>query len=549
MSNLKYRLLIIGALVLAAVWTLIPRTVYERTLNTTTGVWSVDTVRRVPLKYGLDLAGGVHLALEIDETRGAVANPEEALDRALTVVRNRIDEFGTTEPLIQRVGDDRIIVELPGVDDPERAQQVVQRQAFLEFQIVDESQALERAMPRLDQIVRNRGLASAAADTGAGRAGQGGLSSLLQSADSGRDSARGDSATVPDALGGPFSRLVQRGETVGEYLVATRDVPAISRYLADEVVQAALPPGKVIRWAADSVIMGTDAYRAFYVLDSRPIITGESIVEASPMSSPTEGILVTFELNNEGASRFRRETRAHVQDYMAIVLDQRVMGRPPVIQSEIGRRGQITMAGQDLQAATDLALVLRAGSLPVPLRVVEARKIGASLGQDAIDAGIRAGVIAVVMVILIMVVYYRFSGVLAVVGLAFYTLTTLAVLAQFDAVLTLPGIAGFVLSIGMAVDANFLIFERIREELDRGKTVRTAIDEGFAHAWSAIIDTHVTTALTAIILYQFGTGPVRGFAVALLAGLAASLVSAIFVVRTLYMVWLSRTRATQTLSI
>ena len=549
MSNLKYRLLIIGALVLGAVWALVPRTVYERTLNMATGVWTVDTVRRVPLKYGLDLAGGVHLALEIDESRGAVANAEEALDRALTVVRNRIDEFGTTEPLIQRVGDDRIIVELPGVDDPERAQQVVQRQAFLEFQIVDESQALERVMPRLDQIVRNRGLATAVADTGSGRARQGGLSSLLQSADSGRDSARGDSATVPDALGGPFSRLVQRGDMIGEYLVATRDVPAISRYLADEVVQAALPPGKVIRWAADSVIMGPEAYRAFYVLDSRPIITGESIVEASPMSSPTEGILVTFELNNEGASRFRRETRAHIQDYMAIVLDQRVMGRPPVIQGEIGRRGQITMAGQSLQAATDLALVLRAGSLPVPLRVVEARKIGASLGQDAIDAGIRAGVIAVTLVILIMVVYYRFSGFLAVVGLAFYTLTTLAVLAQFGAVLTLPGIAGFVLSIGMAVDANFLIFERIREELDRGKTVRTAIDEGFAHAWSAIVDTHVTTALTAIILYQFGTGPVRGFAVALLAGLAASLVSAIFVVRTLYMVWLSRTRATQTLSI
>ena len=550
MSNLKYRLLIIAALVVGAVWTLVPRTVYERQLNTATGEWTVDTVRRVPLKYGLDLAGGVHLALEIDDSRGAVANPEEALDRALTVVRNRIDEFGTTEPLIQRVGEDRIIVELPGVDDPERAQQVVQRQAFLEFQIVDESQALERALPRLDAIVRERGLATAAAaDTGAAQ-GAGGLSSLLQSADSARpDSARADTAAVPDALGGPFSRLLQRGEMPGEYLVATSDVPALSRYLANDVVRAALPPGKVVRWAADTVIMGAQAYRALYLLESRPIITGESIVEARPMSDPTQGILVLFELNNEGASRFRRETRAHVQDYMAIVLDQRVMGRPPVIQSEIGRNGQITMGGQDLQAATDLALVLRAGSLPVPLRVVEARKIGASLGQDAIDAGIRAGIIAVAMVILIMITYYRFSGFLAVVGLAFYTLTTLAVLAQFDAVLTLPGIAGFVLSIGMAVDANFLIFERIREELDRGKTVRTAIDEGFQHAWSAIVDTHVTTALTAIILYQFGTGPVRGFAVALLAGLAASLVSAIFVVRTLYMVWLSRTRATQTLSI
>jgi preprotein translocase subunit SecD len=153
------------------------------------------------------------------------------------------------------------------------------------------------------------------------------------------------------------------------------------------------------------------------------------------------------------------------------------------------------------------------------------------------------------LVIIIMIVYYRFSGVLAVIGVAFYTLTTLAVLAAFDAVLTLPGIAGFVLSIGMAVDANFLIFERVREELDRGKTVRLALDEGFKHALSAIIDTHMTTALTAAVLYQFGTGPVQGFAVTLLAGLAASMISAVYVVRTLFLLWLNRTRGAQPLSI
>jgi preprotein translocase subunit SecD len=207
------------------------------------------------------------------------------------------------------------------------------------------------------------------------------------------------------------------------------------------------------------------------------------------------------------------------------------------------------MGNRDLQAAQDLALVLRAGALPVPLKVAEVRSIGASLGQDAIQEGMRAGILGIVLVIIIMIVYYRFSGFLAVIGLAFYTLVTLAVLAGFDAVLTLPGIAGFVLSIGMAVDANFLIFERVREELDRGKTVRLSLDEGFQHALSAIIDTHVTTALTAVILYQFGTGPVRGFAVALLAGLAASMVSAVYVVRTLFLLWLNRTRGAQPLSI
>jgi preprotein translocase subunit SecD len=207
------------------------------------------------------------------------------------------------------------------------------------------------------------------------------------------------------------------------------------------------------------------------------------------------------------------------------------------------------MGGKDLQAAQDLALVLRAGALPVPLRVEEVRTIGPSLGQDAIRDGLQAGILGLIMVVVIMVVYYRFSGMLAVAGLTFYAVTTLAFLAAVNATLTLPGIAGFILSIGMAVDANFLQFERIREELDRGKTVRTAVDEGFKNSFAAIVDTHVTTALAAAVLYQYGTGPVKGFAVTLVAGVASSMVSAVFVVRTLFLVWLSRKRGAQTLSI
>jgi preprotein translocase subunit SecD len=262
-----------------------------------------------------------------------------------------------------------------------------------------------------------------------------------------------------------------------------------------------------------------------------------------------EGNVVTFDLNNTGGRRFRSETQRHIGDYMAIVLDDVVQGQPPVIRSAIGTTGQITMTGKPLQAAQDLALVLRAGALPVKLMVVESRTIGPSLGEDSIRQGLMAGALSVVLVILIMVVYYRFSGFLAVCGLVFYGITTLAILAGFDAVLTLPGLAGFVLSIGMAVDANFLIFERTREELARGKTVRTSINEGFDHALSAIIDTHATTALTALILYQIGTGPVRGFAVTLIAGIAASLFTAVFFVRTLFLIWLNRSRGAQTLSI
>jgi preprotein translocase subunit SecD len=220
-----------------------------------------------------------------------------------------------------------------------------------------------------------------------------------------------------------------------------------------------------------------------------------------------------------------------------------------VIESAIGTNGQITMGGKPLADAQDLALVLRAGALPVPLRVAQVQSIGPSLGQDSINAGFRAGIISLALVVIIMIVYYRFSGMLAVGGLMLYLLYTLAALAGFNAVLTLPGLAGFVLSIGIAVDANVLIFERIREELDRGKTIRTSIDEGFRHAMPAIVDSNVSTILTGAVLYQYGTGPVKGFAVTLIAGIAASLVTSIFVVRTFYQLWLARSRGAQTLSI
>jgi len=279
-------------------------------------------------------------------------------------------------------------------------------------------------------------------------------------------------------------------------------------------------------------------------------LSAPASAQSTAINGTIEGTVVEFTLSNEGGRRFRAETAKHIRDYMAIVLDQRVMGRPPVIQSAIGTRGQITMGqGRSLQDAQDLALVLRAGALPVPLKVADYRNIGASLGADSIRNGIRALLIAVALVVLIMIVYYRFSGVLAVVALGMYVVYTMAMLAYFNAVLTLPGLAGFVLSVGIAVDANVLIFERIREELDRGKTVRTAIDEGFRHALTAIVDTSVTTILTAAVLYQYGTGPVQGFAVTLIAGITASLFTAIFVVRTFYLLWLSRSRGAQTLSI
>jgi preprotein translocase subunit SecD len=555
--SLKYRLVLIVGLILASVWALFPRTTVERVKRN--GAFVFDTVRKVPLKRGLDLQGGMHLELEVDESKGVIVNKSEAIDRALKVVRTRIDQFGVSEPVVQKAGTDRIIVELPGIDDPRRAQDVVQKSAFLEMQITDKTDALQKAFPRLDGIVKGMTVASATTTPGVVRdtsTSPAALQSLFKSDTSKvkkdsakKDSTKSDTAVALTTTNGPFSKLFLPGGMPGEYLVASTDVDQLSLYLDNPQVQGTLPPGKVLRWSADTVSNGGKIYRPIYVLDAKPIITGEYIVDAKPNTTPIEGNVVEFQMNNEGARRFRTETSRHIKDYMAIVLDQRVVGRPPIIQSAIGARGQITMGGKDLQAAQDLALVLRAGSLPVPLKVADLVNIGASLGKDSIHNSIVAGLIAVLLVIVIMIGYYRFSGLLAVLGLTLYMLYTLAALAGFSAVLTLPGLAGFVLSIGIAVDANVLIFERIREELDRGKTVRTSIDEGFRHAMSAIIDSNVSTALTAAILYQYGTGPVRGFAVTLLAGIAASMVTSIFVVRTFYMIWLSRARDAQTLSI
>jgi preprotein translocase subunit SecD len=551
MSKLKWRFLTIAACLAASAWFLFPRDVTVKRRGPD-GALHETVERRIPLKRGLDLQGGMHMALEVDDSKQAVTDKADAIDRALKTVRTRVEGFGVSEPVVQKEGSERIVVELPGITEQERAIDVFRQQAFLEFKITDETQALERALPRLDGVVKERRLASASTTSPATPATARGLQGLLSDtgtkADTGR---RGDTTKADTAVagGGAFSNVIQQGSIAGEYFVKLSDVPTVERFLSDSAVRLALPPGKSLHWGIDSTSIAGQWYKPLYVTDVKPIITGEYLTDARPNTSPLEGTIVQFELNNQGGRRFRSETGKHIQDYMAIILDGRVMGRPPVIQSAIGTKGQITMGGKDLAAAQDLALVLRAGALPVPLRVAEVRSIGPSLGQDSIQKGLRAGLLGIALVIVIMIGYYRFSGVLSVLGLIFYAITTLAFLAAFGATLTLPGIAGFILSIGMAVDANFLQFERIREELNRGKTIRTAVEEGFKGSWEAIIDTHMTTALTGAVLYQYGTGPVQGFAVTLVAGVISSILSSVFVVRTLYLWWLSRSRGTQPLSI
>ena len=563
MSNLKWRLALIGVLVLASAWALFPRNVKVRQRRAD-GTFFDTTTYRVPLRKGLDLSGGMHLALEVDDSKGVVADKGEAIDRALKVVRTRIEGMGVSETVIQKAGNDRIIVEIPGIDDRERATNMVQDQAFLEFQITDKTNGFEKALPRLDALAKEKGfggttIASATPATPSASTGLNGLLTTSTDTAKSRTAAKGDSAKADSTksdtaalttTGGPISKLMMAGSMPGQFAFERERYDALKAFFDSPDVKQALPPGKVVRFGNDSTVIAGKPYRFMYLLDERPIITGEYITDAKPNQNPIDGTVVEFTLSNEGGRRFQRETAKHVRDFMAIVLDKVVMGAPPVINSAISTRGQIAMGqGRDLQAAQDLALVLKAGALPVPLRVADMRTIGPGLGRDSINKALLAGAIAIVLVVSIMLVYYRFSGLLAVGALGLYVLYTLAALAGFDAVLTLPGLAGFILSIGIAVDANVLIFERIREELDRGKTVRTSIDEGFRHAMSAIVDSNVTTILTAMVLYQFGSGPVKGFAVTLIAGIVASMITSIFVVKTFYLLWLNRSRGAQTLSI
>ncbi|HYR10490.1 MAG TPA: protein translocase subunit SecD [Longimicrobium sp.] len=485
---------------------------------------------------GLDLKGGTYMALEVDESRSRLT-PEQrsdAIDRALKVVRIRVEGLGLSEPVVQKAGDDRIEVHLAGLRNTASAKNVVQKAAFLEFQIV-RGEALQDALPRIERAIvtalPNEARGAAAATPAGGVFQQG--------------AQKQDSASV----GKPFESKLARAGSQGQFLVANADTAAMARYLALPGVQQALPRGTEIVWGVPSA-EEAEGFRSLWLLEKQPLVTGESLESAVAATDPQFGRpVVNFELDRRGGRTFGRETGRNIGKQMAIVLDEQVY-TAPVIRGQISRNGQIELGQATLDEAADLALVLRAGALPVPLRIVEERSVGPTLGQDSVNKGFTAGLIGLAMVVVIMIGYYRLAGMFAVIALALYVLYTLGALAAMDAVLTFPGIAGLVLSIGMSVDANVLIFERIREELEAGRSVRPAVSEGFKQALSAIVDSNITTLLTAAILYYVGTGPIQGFAVTLGLGIVISMFTAIFVTRTLFTLYLERrSPAAQGLSI
>lgn len=365
-----------------------------------------------------------------------------AVDQALETIRNRIDQFGVSEPDIRPQQGNRILVQLPGVKDAQRAVNIINKTALLEFKLVDEDNNLEEAL---------------------------------------KGNVPAGSKVYYEISGGPGTSLPER--------------------------------------------------KTPYLLKDRTVLTGEYITDGRvKFSQQFNEPYVSLSFNSMGAKIFERVTGDNIKKRLAIVLDGNVYSAP-VIQDKIaGGEAQIT-GRFSVEEARDLAIVLRAGSLPAPVVVIEERTVGPSLGKDSIERGIKSMIIGGAVVIIFMILYYGLSGLIADIALLFNVVFILASLAAFNATLTLPGIAGIVLTIGMAVDANVLIFERIREEIRSGQSMVAAVDNGYKKALVTILDANITSLIVALVLFQFGTGPVRGFAVTLSVGIISSLFTAIFLTR------------------
>lgn len=386
---------------------------------------------------------GQLITLKINDKK-AIDLKKTTVEHSLETIRNRVDQFGVAEPEIIQQGENRILIQLPGVKDPERAKNLIGKMALLEFKIVDEENSL------------------------------------------------------------------------------------------DEALRGNVPEGSVIAYGTREDRSSGQRGQVPYLLKNKTLLTGASLETAKVQISDRFGEPhVSIKFSSQGAADFDRITNENVRKRLAIVLDG-VVHSAPVIQERIsGGQAQIT-GNFTMEEARDLAIVLRAGALPAPVNVLEERTVGPSLGNDSIRQGIMATIIGSLLVFLFMLVYYRLSGLVADVALAMNILLILAVLAAFRATLTLPGIAGMLLTIGVAVDANILIFERIREELRTGKTPRLALDTGYDRALITIIDTHVSGILAALVLMYFGTGPIKGFAVTTIIGLCVSLFTAIFITRVIF---------------
>ena len=431
----------------------------------TLGVIIIALLGMLPLNQkinlGLDLQGGMHLVLKVDTSKVPEDAREDAPNRALEIIRNRIDQFGVREPLIQRQGKDSIVVQLPGVTDRERAIELIGRTALLEFRLVEDDEELNKRA---------------------------------------------------------FSSIERKSEEEGK-------VEGETEIEGEEEEEKGFPEGYELKQVEkETILIHKDA-----VLTGDTLVSAEVKFDQSRFNEP----YIALEFNSKGAAVFSEVTGNNVGKRLAIVLDGKIHSAPRI--NEKIPSGRASISGRfDVEEAGDLAIILRAGALPAPIYIEEERTVGSLLGKDSIESGIRASLIGVALVLSFMLIYYLFAGAVASIAMALNFLIVLGALGWLQTTLTLPGIAGMILVIGMAVDANVLIYERIREELATGKHIRSAVAAGYNKAFTAILDSNVTTLIAAALLFKFGTGPIRGFGVTLSIGIMASMFTAIFVTRIIF---------------
>ena len=435
---------------------------------------------------------------------------DAAVDRAMEIIRSRVDRYGVTEPSILQQGSNRIVVELPGVDDEQRVRDLLRGTARLEFRLLPEAEEINSVKQQMAEYF--------------------GSQMEQQQADS---VSQSDSLAIDDERPNLLEVFDLRGRNQFSFgYAAGRDTSTVNRILEQEEVISFIPRNMELMWGASAFAEdnGTELFELIPVRNQVEL-TGDVISEARVAFEPTTNAAeVSMAMNSEGARRWSRITGANIGRPVAIVLDGYVYSYPTV-QNKINN-GRSSISGlSGTVEAEDLVNILLSGALPAPLEIIEERTVGASLGEDSIQAGLYSTIFGLVVVALFMIIYYRAGGGIADLALILNIIFILGILAAFNATLTLPGIAGIVLTIGMAVDANVLIFDRIREEMRGGKTLRAAIDNGYSNAMSAIVDANVTTFFVAVILYSFGVGPIKGFAVTLMAGIVSSLFSAIVITR------------------
>lgn len=627
-NKLSPRFFIIGLVLLWGIWSLWPtfklQTLTDDERSELSKQGNLETLESRAIKQGLDLKGGMYIALEVDvptlieniainkdrklssvfsEVREQIllapetdffftfsslvrdrevklsryyydygsnsediitalkSEAEDAINRVLEILQNRIDQFGVAEPTIQKQGTQRIIVELAGVQNSERARSLLESTALLEFYIVKDVTTTNDLMIKVDQILKKDKSVSSVADQMKAATNQNEQVSGDESKDdqtvsvselfgATEQTESSDSAIVNKDIFAerPFSSMLRSlGNSIG---VPEKNSFAVRNMIDRPEIQeklASIGGAFLFGPKAEEYVLNDGSVEKMiplYLVDDRAELTGGVVEEAKanlgPQGTTSAGQpIVNLSMNSDGARKWSILTGSNIGRQVAIVLDKKVH-MAPNIREKISGGGTLIEGFANIEEAKDIAIVLRAGALPAPVEIIEERVVGPSLGAESVKSGTQSVLIGLAIVLVFMIFYYRMAGSIADFALIWNIVLVLAILASLQATLTLPGIAGLILTVGMSIDANVIIFERIREELDKGKTAKAAIDGGYNRALTTIVDANMTTLIAALVLWQFGTGPIRGFATVLFWGILISMFTAIFVTRSIFNVFVNR---------